>query len=81
MQNVSNNLTEWFPIECGVWQGGILSLTIFGIFIHDLISEVKQLGYGVEFNDEKLSILVNADNIAVLGKTEVDLHNILDLEI
>ena len=51
------------------------------IFIHDLISEVKQLGYGVEFNDEKLSILVNADNIAVLGKTEVDLHNILDLEI
>ncbi len=42
---VNNNITQWFDISSGVRQGDSLSPTLFGLFINDLISEVKTLNF------------------------------------
>lgn len=77
--NVNNNLSDWFPVDCGVRQGDTLSPTLFGIFVNDLVHEVKQLGLGIPIGDEKLSILVYADDIVVLGMSEIELQSILNV--
>ena len=57
-----------------------LSPTLFRVFFNDLIAEVKQLGHGLEIlKAEKLSILVYADDVVVLGTTEVKLQEKLDV--
>lgn len=67
-------LTNWFTSDCGVKQGDTLSPTLFGIFVNDLISDVKQLDKGIQLGNEKVSILVYADDIVILANTEEDLQ-------
>jgi len=40
-----------FPILCGVRQGGILSPFLFAIYVDDLISSLRQCGYGVNIGN------------------------------
>ncbi len=48
---VNDNITQWFDISSGVRQGDSLSTTLFGLFINDLISDVKALNLSVNIND------------------------------
>ncbi len=43
---------EWFDISSGVWQGDSLSPTLFGLYINDLIKEVKKFNLGVKVAEE-----------------------------
>jgi len=36
-----------FNIACGVRQGGVLSPYLFSIYIDDLITDLRQSGYGI----------------------------------
>jgi len=36
-----------FCVYCGVRQGGVLSPLLFAIYVDDLISELRQSGYGL----------------------------------
>ncbi len=49
---INGYISEWFDISSGVRQGGSLSLTLFGLYINDLIKEVKKLNLGVKVEEE-----------------------------
>ena len=65
--------TDWFPVDLGVKQGCLLSPLLFAIFINDLADQIKQLGLGLPYGDDTLSILLYADDIVLLADTEQDM--------
>jgi hypothetical protein len=75
---VNNKLTDWFTFQTGVKQGDTASPTLFSIFANDLIKEVNDLDIGLELDGKKLSLLLYADDIVCIAKTEDDLQRILD---
>ena len=75
---INDKYTEWFPTTSGVKQGDCLSPTMFGIFINDLVTDLKSLGIGVKIVDEIISILLFADDIILLAESEEDLQKMLD---
>ncbi len=76
---VNDHLTDWFSIKSGVRQGDNLSTTLFALFINDLAVKLKESGCGAEFDTEKLSCLLYADDIVILADTEQELQTLLDI--
>ncbi len=74
---VNDNITQWFDISSGVRQGYFLSPTLFGLFINDLISEIKTINLAVNINDIIISILAFADDIVIIAQNEKKLQDIL----
>jgi hypothetical protein len=67
---VNDNITEWFDINSGVRQGDSLSTILFGLFINDLITEVKAFNLGVNVNDIIVYIMAFADDIMIIAQNE-----------
>ena len=59
-------------------QGGILSPTLFNIFINDLVENNKELNLGIKLGDIHLSILLYADDIAVIVENKKHLQSMLN---
>ena len=59
-------------------QGDTLSPTLFNIFINDLAENIKELNLGIKIGDINLSILLYADDIAVIADNEKDLQTMLN---
>jgi hypothetical protein len=70
--------TEWFPVKSGLRQGCILSPLLFNMYINDLALYLKALDMGVEYGDEKLCILLYADDIVLIAENEHDLQLLLN---
>ena len=60
-------------------QGCVLSPCLFSLFFDSLSDEIKALGKGVPFDNEKLSILLYADDVVLLAESESDLQIMLDV--
>ena len=75
---VGGRLTDLFPSSIGLKQGCLLSPILFSILIDDLAKEIKNLNIGVEIGDTLLSILLYADDIAILASTPEELQLMLD---
>ena len=76
---INDVLTDWFASASGVLQGDTLSPTLFNIFANDLIHDVTNLNKGISVGDHNISILLYADDIAVLSENEENLQNVLDV--
>ncbi len=74
---INGYISEWFDISSGVQQGDSLSLTLFGLYIYDLIKEVKKLNLGVNVEEELVLILAFADDIVIIVDSEKELQQIL----
>ena len=77
---LNNSLcTNWFNVTSGVRQGDSLSPFLFSLFINDLATELKTLDCGVSLNENnKISILLYADDIVIMSESEGDLQKMLD---
>ncbi len=74
---INGYISEWFDINSGVQQGDSLSPTLFGLYIYDLIIEVKKWNLEVKVGEELLSILGFTDDIVIIAKSEKELQQIL----
>ncbi len=55
-----------------------MSPTLFGLYINDLITDVKALNLCINVDDIIISILAFADDIVILAKNEKDLQDNLN---
>ncbi|XP_053380371.1 uncharacterized protein LOC128548876 [Mercenaria mercenaria] len=65
-------------VGTGLKQGCPLSPILFNLYINDLITAIKDLNIGIEIGNEKISILLYADDVALLAESPEDLQNMLD---
>ena len=75
---VNDRHTPWFNVDCGVKQGCLLSPTLFAAYINDLAERINNLNCGVHIDDTMLSILLYADDIALIAPDEESLQKMLD---
>ena len=75
---INNFLTEWFGVNSGIRQGNTLSPALFAVYINSLVKEIKELGLGIDINGNKVLILLYADDMLLIGKTEGEVQNMLN---
>ena len=75
---LNGKLSSWFSCKSGVKQGDNCSPTLFSIFIDDLVKEIKALGLGIKVGEEKLSMLLYADDIVLVAHNEQEMQTLLD---
>ena len=76
--NVNGKFTDFFNINCGVEQGNKISPTLFSLYVNDLAMEHNILNLGIPLDNEKICILMYADDIVILAGSEDDLQQLLD---
>ncbi|KAH3813261.1 hypothetical protein DPMN_141714 [Dreissena polymorpha] len=62
----------------GVKQGDNLSPTLFSVFVNDLVAEINNLDLGVKIDESSVSMLLYADDIALIANSEADLQIMLN---
>ena len=72
-------LGELFPVTCGVRQGGILSPYLFAVYIDDLITHLKNSGYGIYVGQIFTGCALYADDIALLSASCYGLQNLVNI--
>ena len=71
--------TNWFRVTNGLKQGCMLSPLLFNMFVNNLVETIKGLGIGVDIGQEKVSILMYADDLVLLAENENDLQLLLNV--
>ena len=61
--------SDWFDINAGVRQGGVLSPDFYCLYIDDLILILERLNIGCHLKNAFLSVLIYADDMALLSPT------------
>ena len=77
--NVNGNITNWFPCEYGVRQGDVLSPTLFGLYINDLVQELKDGSSGINLGELIVVCLLYADDLVLVSESPEDLQKMLDI--
>ena len=75
---INGHKTDWFKVSTGLKQGCLISPLLFNLYINDLVSVVQGLNCGVPVDDELVSILLYADDIALVAPDENSLQRMLD---
>ena len=70
--------TDFFDVKCGLKQGCLLSPLVFNLYINDLIHEMKQLNVGEETDDEKMCVLMYADDVILIANNAEELQSLLN---
>ena len=65
----NNRISNWFPVEQGVRQGGILSPLLYLVYIDGLIKKLRASGAGCCFQGCYVGTLVLADDVVLLSNT------------
>jgi hypothetical protein len=76
---VDEERTEFFKILIGLRQGCILSPLLFDLFINDLVDEIRRCGVGVQVGEDKVGILLFADDIVLTAESKEDLQTLMDI--
>ena len=76
---LDNKFGAWFETKCGVKQDN-LSPILFSIYLNDLALVLKESGLGINIDENtNVPLLLYADDIVLIAKTEVNLQRMLDL--
>ena len=77
--DITGFVTPFFKTEFGMKQGDSVSPTLFGIFINDLVKDLKDYECGVDIDGTLRPCLLYADDIALIADSEIDLQNMLTI--
>ena len=72
-----DTISDWFAVKAGVRQGGILSPDFYSIYVDDLVEILSAIGIGCYLKDVFLSILLYADDMALLAPSLKGLQTLL----
>lgn len=75
---VNYQQSEWFPVEQGIRQGGVLSGFLYTVFIDDLLNELERINENFGIHKIKSSTPALADDIACLSSNPNSLQNMLN---
>jgi len=70
-------LSSFFENKTGLKQGDPLSPILFNLALHEVIQSIKMVPSGIRFGKEQLNVLAHADDIALIGKNEIEIRKIL----
>ena len=59
-------------------RGCSLSTLWFNLYINDLITHIKAFDVGIDIGDEKVAIMLYADDLILIGQYELELQWLLD---
>ena len=76
---VQNKLSEWYPLRCGIHQGGYLSLIKYLAFINSLITSLEESGLCCVLYGLCVSPLGYADDIAPSSTSKNKTDQVLKL--
>ena len=77
---VDGKQTDWFETKMGVRQGCVLSPILYSIFINGFAKALKESGVGgVEVDEERLHLLLFADDIVMFAEDAGKLQEMLDV--
>ncbi len=65
-------MSEFFSLNVGLKQGCLISPQLFNLYIR----EIQNIGLGIPTDEDLISILLYADDIALLVQCETDLQQI-----
>ena len=71
--------TEWVRSNRGVSSGCILSPVLFAMYTEELAVQVKERELLMRIGNEKLSLLMYADDIILMSEKSDDLQSMLDV--
>ena len=71
-------MSDWFIIEAGVRQGGVLSPIFYCLYVDDLVDILCAIGIGCYLAKTFLSILLYADDMALLAPSLKGLQTLLN---
>ena len=72
-----DTLSDWFSIKAGVRQGGVLSPVFYCIYVDDLVETLSRMGIGCHLRNLFLSILLYADDMALMAPSLKGLQKLL----
>jgi hypothetical protein len=72
-------VSKQFAILAGVRQGGVLSPSLFAVYIDSLICKLKVSGHGAYIGDQYVGCLVYADDIILVSHSIVAMQHMLDI--
>ena len=76
---VNKYYTGWFDVSAGLRKGSSLFSILFNLYINDFTTTIKALDKGIFIGrEEKLSILLYANDVVLLAENETDLQLMLD---
>ena len=75
---INGNLTDWFNVNTSLKQGCPLSPLLFNLYIYDLVTFIKSYNCGIDIGNEKVCILLYADDIVILANNENALQTLLN---
>ena len=70
-------LSDWFCIKAGVRQGGILSPVFYCLYVDELVEVLSAIGIGCHIRDTFLSLLLYADDMALMAPSLKGLQTLL----
>ena len=71
--------TDWVDIENGVRQGCVMSPTLFNLYTEELAVRIKQANMGINIGEDKLGLLMYADDMLLMAESSGDLQSMLEI--
>ena len=72
-----DTISDWFDVKAGVRQGGILSPDFYCVYVDDLVEILSAIGIGCYLKNVFLSLLLYADDMALLAPSLKGLQTLL----
>ena len=74
----NNAVTDYFTINNGVKQGGVMSPILFSLYLDQLISRLRHIGIGCHMNGLFTGLFICADDITLLAPSRASLALMLE---
>ena len=78
-RSLGETCSDWFSIQAGVRQGGILSPIFYCVYVDEIIEILSAAGIGCHVRDLFLSILLYADDMCLVAPSLRGLQKLLHL--